>query len=239
MNLPTIIPLKPFPVIAMLATPAALCNHVDFLSDGGFSISGADGAVVTESQTGDPGNILGSEREVTLTADIGSWSATLNAPTGMGPVGPSAGSILLVSANSSDALGSLSLLYDGIGSAGLGGADFSTMWNFVQVDLATISGGALDMRLFFTDTSGNSGMAAFGAVDSAGLYSFAFDDPSYVNAGIDFTMIDSVQVDLETIDQGVSYSVGGITREVVPEPSSMLMLACGGMALLQRRRRSA
>ncbi|MGJ8696722.1 MAG: PEP-CTERM sorting domain-containing protein [Verrucomicrobiaceae bacterium] len=223
--------------LSSLALASAHANHVDFISDGGFSLSATD-ATNSAIQTGAGGNLLGGEREVVLTADLGSLTASVNAPVGPGPVGTNGAIVLAVSADSPDALGSLNLRYDGAGSAGLGGADFNTNWNFLRVDLASISGGALDLRLTVSDSDGSMAQAAIPALTTGGFYSFSFDDPAFVNGGVDFGSLDSLTFDFETIDPGVSFSINSITREVVPEPGATLLAGVGCLALIGRRRRS-
>ena len=115
------------------ALPTALANHIDFIVDGGFSISNMGGEdPTTDIQTGDGENILGSEREVTLMSDLDTMNASLfNAPVA-GTVGEDNSSFIGVTADS-DSIGTLTLLYDGVGSIGLNdgaGSDFDTTWNF-------------------------------------------------------------------------------------------------------------
>ena len=235
-----------FPPIAftacLLSGPAALANHIDFLSDGGFDISADDTQMdpTMFSSSGDPGNIIGAEREVTLWADFGSYNAKLDAPMGAGTVGGNTAVILNVAPtgpNAADSFGTLRLVYNGQGNTGLGGLDFDTMWDSLDVSFNSISGGQLDLRVSVSDTNGNTGMAAMGGIGSAGSYSFAFTDSEFVNAGVDFTSVDSITFDFETIDPGVSFGVSGITREAIPEPSSTLMVGLALFGFIARRSR--
>ena len=235
---------------SLIASPAALANHIDFLTDAGFSIdASADDSdpaggptIITGSNigTGNAGNIIGSERDVFLIADFGSYNAQLDVPAGSGSVGSNTSVILNVSPTGTDAsgsFGSLRLTYDGQGSAGLGGLDFASSWDSLDVNFDRISGGALDLRLAVTDTNGNTGRSALGALDMGGIYSFPFLDREFVNAGVDFTSLDSIVFDFETIDPGVSFGIASITREAVPEPSSSLLLGLSLIGLVTRRRR--
>jgi hypothetical protein len=225
--------------MAAITLPSAMANHVDFLSDGGFMISATEGNTVTGTQVGAGGNIIGSERNLTLTADVGDWTATLNAPAGAGPVGPNAASFIGVT-GTPGALGTLDLLYNGVGNAGLGGLDFDTVWNFIRVDLPLISGGALDLRLTVADTDGDFAQVSMGGLTTGGLYSFSFTDAGFTNAAVDFTKVNSLLVSIETIDTGVSYNVGSITREAVPEPGTTLLFGLGafGMVFFRRYRKA-
>ena len=228
--------------VSVLALPSAFANHIDFLFDGGFTIT-ADSvmvATVNATQTGAAGNILGSERNVSLTADLGVLTATLTAPMGAGPVAPNTAAanlaILGVTADS-QGLGTLGLLYNGVGTTGLAGSDFDTTWNFVGINLPSVTG-LLDIRLNVTDTLGRTGQVARGGITAGGNYFFSFTDPAFTNAGVNFLSVNAVNVQFETVTPGTSFSVGSITREAVPEPTSALLAGCGAFGFLLRRRRS-
>lgn len=235
--------LSPLAITASLIVgPAASANHIDFLSDAGFSISAdeTDASPTMNTSTGAGGNIIGEEREVTLWADLGAFNAVLDVPAGPGPVGSNTAVILNVSPTGPDAafsFGTLRLAYNGPGSTGLGGLDFDTRWDSLDVSFASITGGQLDLRLSVSDTNGNTGMAALGALGSPGSYSFSFTDSGFVNAGVDFTSVDSVIFDFETIDPGVAFGISGITREAIPEPSSTLLIGLSIVGFVSRRRR--
>jgi|GEM_PF-4052998 len=220
---------------SLAAAATAHANHIDFISDGGFSLN-ANVNTVTSTQVGNPGNILGTERDVTLTADLGSITASINAPAGPGTIGANGAVILAFNSNTTDAFGTVNLGYDGVGSAGLGNLDFETNWDFFQIDFGSIVGGGLDLRLNIIDADGSFAQAALGDLTTAGLYSFSFDDVVFTNADIDFGSIDSVIFDFETIDPGVSFTVNSITREAIPEPSSVLLSSLALFALTVRRR---
>lgn len=230
--------LSPLALAAgVLGAPVASANHIDFLADAGFDISADDTQVdrTLFTSSGSPENIIGAERDVMLWADLGGYTAKLDVPAGPGTVGPNTAVILRVAPTGADSLGTLRLTYDGQGSAGLGGLDFDTKWDSLDVTFDSISGGELDLRLSVRDTNNNSGVAAFGGLSGAGAYSFAFTRSEFTN--VDFTSLDSVSFDFETIDMGVSYGISGITREAVPEPSSTLLIGLAMLGLAGRRRR--
>ena len=225
--------------VGLIAGPVATANHIDFLSDAGFSLS-ADEADPTPSMnisSGASGNIIGAEREVSLWADVGGYTAELGVPAGPGAVGPNTAVILNVTPNDTTSFGTMRLIYNGQGNAGLGGLDFDTMWDSLDVNFDSISGGQLDLRLSVSDTNGNTGMAAMGALGSAGTYSFPFTHSEFVNAGVNFSSVESITFDFETIDPGVGFGIAGITREAIPEPSSTLLLGLSMIGLIARRRR--
>ena len=209
-------------------------NYIDFIVDGGFILVADSGNPDSAVQIGNPGNILGSEREVDLTFSSGSGvisAAVLGVPP-VPPVGPNPNIVMLFS-NSVDSRGELTLTYDGVGSAGFGPSNFSSMWNFIQVDMALVQG-AGHLTVEVTDTSSNSGSLT-GLVNSAGTYSFPFANGAY--AAVDFTMVDSVVVTLDTAIAASDFAIRSITREarpgqnVIPEPASMLLALIGLVGL--------
>lgn len=218
-------------------------NHIDFIVDGGFiltttSTSGAASA----SQLGDGGNILGAEREVTIDFAAGGGilsTGTLSVPVGPGPVGPDTSKVLLL-ANSVDSFGTLTLTYDGVGSAGLGGSNFDTNWDFIAVSVPGLQGSG-NLSVTATDTSSNSGTLS-GGIAAAGNYFFPFTSAAY--AGVDFTMIDSVVVNFETTTAATDLAISQITREadldptgtILPEPNTLVLASVSLLALARRRR---
>ncbi|MCA9188307.1 MAG: hypothetical protein KDA99_21915, partial [Planctomycetales bacterium] len=132
-------------------------SHIDYVSDGGFllftdSLSGPAHAV----QTGDAGNIIGSERDVTISFSSGSGilGTAVLVPPGPGPVGPNTGVTMLMD-NSVDSVGKLEIVYDGPGATGLGGIDF-TNEDAISVLFEGVQG-AGTLTVHVADTAANSG----------------------------------------------------------------------------------
>ena len=109
---------------------------------------------------------------------------------------------------------------------------------FLAVNMLSVTGGSLDLRATVVDLSGETGQVAMGDITTAGDYFFSFTDQRFINAGVDFTTVTSVQFDFETTVGGTEYQIGGITREVVPEPSVGFLAIIGSCGLAMRRRRS-
>ncbi len=224
-------------VLAGLPT-VSLANHVDYLVDGGFVIGATSmSGPVSSAQLGSPGNILGSEREVTLSFSAGSGILTsgLLVPPGPGPVGPDTSKVLLFD-NSVNSFGMFVLEYDGIGSTGLAGSgagDLTSPAGFVafRVDFPSVQGSG-DLTISVTDTSSNTGSVTQ-SVNAAGNYTFNFSDAGF--AGVDFTSADSITVTLDTTTAASDFAISQIIR-LVPEPTSMALLGLGGLTLLRRRR---
>lgn len=74
----------------LISSPVASANHIDFLVDSGFDFSAVDTQVAptTLTSSGDSGNVIRAERDITLWADVGTYNAVLDAPVGPGAVGP-------------------------------------------------------------------------------------------------------------------------------------------------------
>lgn len=224
-------------LLALATLQTVSANHIDFIVDGAFLLNtDSNAGLVTATQTGDGGNIIGAEREVAIDviSGVGFVSAgTFGAASGAGPVGPDNSKVLLFS-NSVRALGSLQVTYDGAGAAGLGGVDFDTQWDQIDVNLSAVQGTG-NLTVTVTDSSANSG-ALTRSVSSAGVFSFPFTDAGY--AGVSFTAVDKVVVKLDTTQAASDFEIAAITREQVPEPSSFgLAILTGLLTWIGSRRR--
>ena len=218
------------------STAQVSADHIDYFSDGAFSLIAA-GASTSTSVTGDPGNILGSEREVSIDFVGGTPGlavvALFDVPTGAGPVGPDTGSSLLFDTGSTS-LAKLTLNYDGPGSAPMGlNTDLTAGGAFgaAQVDVSSITG-TYDIMVTYTDTTGTS-FGSTQSVSSAGSYVFSFD------GAVDYTSIASVNVMLTATTLGSDIGISQIVRtSAVPEPASvgLSLLGVAGIALIGRRK---
>lgn len=226
--------LLSFLYLAVLAN-VANANHIDFIVDGSFILNADAAAFASEVQVGDGGNIIGTEREVSIGILSGGGfvsAGTVDAAMGPGAVGPDTSKTLQLS-NSVTSLGRFELLYDGVGSAGLGGADFDTNWDALVVDFASVQG-AGNLTLAVTDNATGVGSLTL-PVSSAGMITFPFS--SFPD--VDFMAVDSVKFTLDTTEAASDFSIGAITREaIVPEPGCSLMAILGLACLAGFRRRA-
>lgn len=230
--------------LVVLATTPAVANHVDFIQDDSDSSNGVtnatfslstSGGLVSDTQAGEPADILGGTREVTLTGGgiVGSISAD-----------KVAGTDFINVQNDTLSAGILTLSYPGISDS-----NFASNWNAIGIDIpfieqsTGIGDGEIDISVT-VDSSSGSGTALVdgngivpGRVEDPGTFFALFSDPGF--AAVDFSDVDGVTVSFSTAIIGSDYRIGSITREtVIPEPATAILL--GGMALLAvcpRRRR--
>jgi hypothetical protein len=203
---------------AGLLAPAAAANHVDFMVDGQFNISGPGSTIVS----GDTANILGGLRFVGIDS-VNAGDAVAEKLDGQD---------FMTFTNNNGAAGVLTLDYgDFAGGNGPLDADFSSQWSFLAVEIIDASGlGALSVSF---ESSAGSGFTAAQTVDSAGTYYFAFDAAGL--GLVDFGDIDRVGVRLAA-EAGADFTIGQITREVVPTPGSLAILGLGTLITIRRRR---
>ena len=211
-------------------------SHIDYLVDGGYfshtdHLAGLDSVALA----GDAGNILGSEREVTLDFISGTGfvsSGTLGASAGPGPVGPDSTKVLQLS-NSVTSLAKFTITYDGVGSAGLGGVDLDTAWDEIVVEFVAVQG-AGELTLTLDDTAAGTGSSTK-TVSSGGSVAFSFADAGF--AGVDKASLDSIKLTLDTMEAASDFSIASVTLATVPEPNSALLAVSGLLLLALRLRR--
>ncbi len=223
-----------------IAAPAALANHVDFIQDDSnpgngvtnatFSLS-TNGPLVTDTQAGEPADVLGGFRGVAIT-NTGGFGGTFS-------VARSAGDDVITATNTNVAAGTLDLSYPGISDS-----DFDTNWNFIAVSIPTLSNntgdGEINLSVTIQSSTGTGTAFAMGTgiapgrIEEPGTYFFAFSDPGF--AGVDFSDVDGVSVRFESAIIGTDFTIASITREAVPAPGTACLLGLGGLATLRRRR---
>ncbi len=220
---------------AIVAVPGvAWANHVDFITDGEFQLllapSESTQSIIVD---GDPANIIGGKRFVSVTEQNGRLTSISAAKFGSVNA--------LEFSNGTDATGTLMLSYGdfGAGSNGALNSDFDTIWDAIDVSFLSVEGptsvkGTLKLMI---ESSAGSGFAEQ-VITDAGDYRFLFSDAGF--AGVDFTDVDTVALRIVTIAAGSDFLIGSITREavnVIPTPAALPAgLGLLGLALLRRRR---
>ncbi len=204
------------------ALPQVRANHVDFMTDGVFNLTGPGNQAVT----GAAANILGTVRNVTINGGTASLAA---------------GGPLMFSAGAGPT--ALTLGYGTPFGGGAFTANFinpgTNNWNSIVVSLSNVSIGANAALSLTVDSGGNQFTFASQTVNAAGNYTFFY---SQAPGTINFLSINGLQANLNTAIGTSSYSISGITRvNSVPEPSTVALAAIGalGAIVLFRRRRLA
>lgn len=225
-----------------LTTSVASANHIDFIQDDSDSSNGVtnatfslttSGAQVSDTQVGEPADILGGTRVVTLERD-GGFGQSITAEK-------VAGTDFISVMNDNVAAGTLVLSYPGITDS-----DFTTNWDSIAVDIPVLDNavgdGEINLSVTVTSSAGTgtafadgTGLAP-GRIEDPGTFFFPFSDPGF--AGVDFTDVDGVSVTFETAIIGSDFQVGSITREAqIPEPATatLALVAIGGCLLYARK----
>lgn len=208
--------------LCCLGLQQARANHVDFMTDGIFTQTGAG----NQDVAGAAGNILGAIRDVTITGGSASLAGT-------GPL----------VFNSGVGASDLVLGYGTPFSGGAFTANFITNagpnWDSISVSITNVSVGASASLSLTVDSGGNQFTFASQNVTAAGNYVFLY---SQAPGTINFASINGLRATLASGTPNSSYSIGGITRvTTVPEPSTWALAMGGGLSLLLllRRRRTA
>lgn len=227
-------------VASCIVVGIANANHIDFIQDDSNPGNGVDnatfslstsGAEVTDLQIGEPDDILGGMRDVSLTRN-GGFGGTISASKMLG-------TDYIDVQNSTVAAGTLVLSYPGISNS-----DFASSWNFIAVDIPVLDNavgdGEINLSVSVTSSTGSGTVFADGTglapgrIEDPGTFFFSFSDPGF--AGVDFSDVDGVSITFETAIIGSDFQIGSITREVVPEPSSLTLLGAGIILVAHRRR---
>ena len=104
------------------------------------------------------------------------------------------------------------------------------MWDFIGINLPSVTG-TLDVRVNVTDSLDKMGQVARGGLTTGGNYFFSFTDPAFTNAGVNFSSVNAVSVQFETVTLGTAFQVGSITREAAKVPDGGATGALFGLSL--------
>lgn len=235
-------------LIATMIGGQAFANHIDAIRDDSnpangvnnatFSLTSSDTNIINNSQIGDPADILGGTRSVSL-ARIGGFGGSVTATK-------AAGTDVISFRSSNIATGFLSLDYPGISNA-----NFLTLWDAITIDIPKLDNvfpagnGIFDLTVGIRSSTGNASVTR--RYDDPGTFDFLFSDPGF--SGVNFADVDGVTVSFQTSIIGTQFDVGSITRRDravapnVPDGGSSLVLLgismCGlGMGRHLKNRRN-
>ena len=178
----------------------------------------------------DAASILGIEREASINQlGPGGSASTIAFNTGL------PGFMTLGNTN---ALSVTNIVYDGIGSAGLGGIDFTQGASQNAFNLFIVSGDfPTDVTLTVSSASGTSALT----LSTPGLASnvpFIFEYSDFTGTA-DFSLAESIQIQLVTTNTQADLQLDFFgTTSTIPEPMTLAILGLGlaGLSFARKRR---
>ena len=221
---------------SLVAAPAAMANHIDFFSEGNTQLiltpstpGGSTNSTVTDAN-GD--SILGNDR-FAMIAFVPGPAAGLNIAAQLDVAG---GTISYT--NDAQTMGTFTLRYGDNATLNLVANNAGPAYQFLRVDVAGLGssgpiGDSFALNVNAIDTAGNSDAETV-TVNSVGEIFL----PYAQFTGVDFTSIDTIQFTFVSQNLGAGITLDEITREVVPEPTTVGLIGVAAVGLLARRRRA-
>lgn len=233
-QLARLLPVLTLAVVALAGTTASAAG----LTIDDFGAPGVRSAWVisllnpnpTALTTADAG-ILGGERELEI--------AVAGVPTLVSAAG-SVGEGTLAAGSTGASAVEHTLVYDGVGSTGLGGVDLTASGNKLVLDFLfndAAAAGSTSIDVVMLDTG--AGSAAFSGAIPASAVSFSYVIPfaAFTPAGgFSFAAVDTIGLRFNgALVKNIDFELDGI--RVVPEPTTLALAGLGLAGLFALRRR--
>lgn len=233
-----------FTLALLMMAPLAQANHIDFIQDDSvpgngvtnatFSLSSSNATPASNTQVGDPADILGGTRAVTVVRDEGFGGSITASKV--------AGTDFISVMNGNTAAGNVTLDYNGFDNL-----NFAAQWSRIDVGVtinvnASNGIGDPEFDLFLTvESSAGSGTVQSARIEGsvaqgATTISFPFSHPGF--SAVDFTDVDRVTLLFDTKVINTDYQIDFVTRNgaPVPEPAGAALVGLAAVGLLRRPR---
>jgi len=235
-------PIVAAAVVAFLLPSTCWALTIDTFEVGQFSLTVlAPGQGSATQSSLNLTKVIGGEREVTL-----NWSGPSDGYGSAVSVASVPSDPPMLAWDEGDSIyGWLKLVYDGAGSAGLGGADLTDLGTSPQMLVELRGDHPLDVKITLTETAAEGG-SSHSETKTVNLTNVLvsviepFNLSDFSSAGVNTSKIDKIEY-LFTSDPAGDYEIRLLESGVIPEPLTMLAVFTGvtGLAGYLRKRRSA
>ena len=221
---------------AFIALPSiASANHIDFFSDGAVNLQITPGQTQQSSFSTNPGGdtILGAGRGTKIEFVPGTPTGVISANLiGEGTRANGSDMGQFVFSNSATTMGTLTFDYGTFSNFNV--VNSPTNYSAFSIEVAAIEPtGSFSAMATVVDTDGDTSTVTLPAL----TLGENFIPYSAFASNINFTSVDSLQFKFTALTPGADLTLNEITREVIPEPTTLGLAGIAGVGLLVRRRR--